>query len=245
MPLLLYKSLLSIVLLATVLFGMFTMFEVFGKAEARYDARKIIRLHKINGVLYVILFLYIGYLCLGYLKRSQAEPSPRVALHGLLALGVFLLLLLKVVSIHFYRKYYEQAKVLGILIGLLSLAMVGVSGGYYMLVVGFGELRPPPPAEAMVKPADIVLKTDEASIQAGRRLYEDKCTFCHDPNGRETVVGPGHKGILKREVLPVSGRPATVENVVRQLQHPYRKMPSFAYLDKKQLEDIVAYLNTL
>jgi mono/diheme cytochrome c family protein len=95
------------------------------------------------------------------------------------------------------------------------------------------------------KPSDMALRTDQQSISEGRRLYDKHCLRCHSPHSHETIVGPGHKDVLHRPKLPVSNRPATVENVARQLLDPYGTMPSFADLNKEQVEDIVAYLNTL
>lgn len=95
------------------------------------------------------------------------------------------------------------------------------------------------------KPADISLKTGKQGLEEGRRIYEEKCLPCHDPQSHNTIVGPGHKDILRRPNLPVSNRPATVENVARQLKTPFKAMPSFADLSKEQVEDIIAYMNTL
>jgi cytochrome c2 len=98
------------------------------------------------------------------------------------------------------------------------------------------------PSEPVAK---VNVKTDAQTIAKGKELFESKCSFCHDPNSTRTVVGPGLKGILKRDKLPVSKRPATPENVMRQLKEPDGDMPSFSYLSEKELEDIIAYLNTI
>ncbi|MEW6418126.1 MAG: cytochrome c [Nitrospirota bacterium] len=58
-------------------------------------------------------------------------------------------------------------------------------------------------------------------------------------------MGPGHKGILKNPLLPVSKKPATPENIVHQLKKPYKDMPSFSYLSDTEVQNIIAYLNTL
>ena len=59
------------------------------------------------------------------------------------------------------------------------------------------------------------------------------------------LSGPGLKGILKRPTLPVSGRPATPENVYRQLREPYKNMPSFAQkLTDDDVFNLIAFLNT-
>jgi cytochrome c2 len=59
-------------------------------------------------------------------------------------------------------------------------------------------------------------------------------------------IGPGLKGILTREKLPVSGKPATPENVIHQLKEPFKDMPSFrSSLSEQDINDLIAYLKTL
>jgi mono/diheme cytochrome c family protein len=88
-------------------------------------------------------------------------------------------------------------------------------------------------------------KTDAESIQRGRDIFIAQCTFCHKANSTETIIGPGLKGILKKAKLPVSKKPATPENIVHQMKRPYQKMPSFPYLTDEEIQNILAYLNTL
>jgi cytochrome c1 len=59
------------------------------------------------------------------------------------------------------------------------------------------------------------------------------------------MVGPGLKGLLKNPALPVSKHPATAESLRFQLRQPMGRMPSFAYLSEDEMNDLIAYLNTL
>jgi cytochrome c2 len=95
------------------------------------------------------------------------------------------------------------------------------------------------------KMPSFTVKTDPESIQRGRDIFVAQCTFCHKTNSTETTVGPGLKGILKRAKLPVSKKPATPENIVHQMKRPYQKMPSFPYFSDEEIQNILAYLNTL
>lgn len=100
------------------------------------------------------------------------------------------------------------------------------------------------------KPAGAVKpQAQEAALsplaQAGERLFQQKCAFCHYTNKTDTKVGPGLKGISKRPTLPVSGLPPTDENLRKQLKTPYAKMPPFADLPQKQVDQIIAYLKSL
>jgi len=94
-------------------------------------------------------------------------------------------------------------------------------------------------------PVKIVLKADIDSITAGRTLFEQKCSICHYIDRDEYFAGPSLKGILKNPWLPVSKKPATPENIVSQMRHPYTSMPSFAFFSDGDLMSILAFLNTL
>ena len=89
------------------------------------------------------------------------------------------------------------------------------------------------------------VRTDSESISKGEKLFNPKCSMCHDPNSTEMLVGPGLMGILKKQELPVSKRPAIPVNIIKQLKTPYNVMPSFPDLSEEDIQNIIAYLNTL
>ena len=89
------------------------------------------------------------------------------------------------------------------------------------------------------------VQTDPESIAAGKQLFNRKCVICHDIESSEMRTGPGLVGILKKSKLPVSKKPATPENIKRQLLDPYERMPSFTYLSEDDIQDLIAFLNTL
>jgi cytochrome c1 len=137
---------------------------------------------------------------------------------------------------------------MGLILAFTSFAMIGTSAGYFLVVSKFGREIPVPRTAEQKKDTvqeKILAKTDAQSIAKGKELYESKCTFCHDPFSNKTLTGPGHKGILKNPLLPVSKKAATPENVANQLRTPYKNMPSFSYLSDEDVQNITAYLNTL
>jgi hypothetical protein len=225
------------------------MFEVFGRAEKKYNIDKLRNFHRLDGKLYFILYVLIAYFCLSFIYHTKAELSPRATFHGVFALSVLVLLLLKVSFVRIYRQFYGYVKTIGILIALLTFGMIGTSAGYYLLITNFGTdilfKKAVEEKRGLSKEAMIIVKTDMESIKKGRELYDSKCSFCHDPYGTEKIVGPGHKGILKNPFLPASKKPSTPENIANQIRNPYRDMPSFSYLSNEQISDIIAFLNTL
>jgi cytochrome c1 len=50
---------------------------------------------------------------------------------------------------------------------------------------------------------------------------------------------------MNKQILPSSGRPATLENVRSQIIKPYRSMPAFPDFSDEQMADLMAYLKIL
>ena len=249
------KSLLSLLLFAIASVAMYAMFKVLGRSTPPLSTERLKRLHKASGYLYVAVFVFISYLCIGFAAASRGEPSPREALHIVLALSIIALFLLKVLYVRFFRQFYGGVKTIGVLLGIFTFVLVGLSAGFYLITSHFGQdltvdksvyyMLKGPFLVVRERPGVMTIRTDQLSIERGRTLFESKCSICHDPNSTRTIIGPGLKGILKRPTLPISGRPATAKSIRLQLRQPIGRMPSFAYLSNEQLEDLIAYLNTL
>lgn len=236
--------------------AMFTMFEILGRGEKRYDFAKLKRIHRTNGIIYLLVFFFITYFCLNFIISSKSELTPRGAIHSIFAFAIVILLVLKISFVRFYRQFYGKVQTIGLLIALLTFGMVGTSGGYYLLVTRFGtdntfdkimEYKKKGPSLMMKKKEEIkvLVRIDPSSIGKGKNLFDSKCSFCHDPYSTGTIVGPGLKGILKNKTLPVSKKPATPENIANQIKNPYKDMPPFTYFSDEDVHNIIAYLNTL
>ncbi|MBI4687951.1 MAG: cytochrome c [Nitrospirae bacterium] len=256
MSILYFKSLLSICMIILSIIAMFTMLEIIGKGERKYNIEKLKKIHKANGALYFIIFLFITYFCLSFIINSKSELSARSTFHSIFALTIIVLMALKVSFIRIYRQFYGKVQTLGILIALITFGLMGTSGGYYLLVTEFGidktfdkmmEYKTGNPVKTADRKegARIVVRTDPESILKGKGLYESKCFRCHKATSTEWHVGPGHKGIMKNQFLPVSKKPATPENIANQLRNPLKDMPSYAHLPDEDILNIIAYLNTL
>lgn len=253
-----FKSVLALVMTALAVVAAVTMFETFGRNQKRFDGETMKKIHRTGGWIYFIFFTVILYFCLQFIIMTKAELSTRTVFHGTFALMILVLFVLKLSYIKAYRRFYENVKMIGLLMVLATFGLVGTSAGYYLLVSEFGTdpsfdtimqykkqlvLAHRPGKGVSIQ--KVTVKTDPESIGRGKNHFDSKCTFCHHANSTETLVGPGLKGILKRSNLPVSRLPATPENIVGQLKHPFNRMPSFEYLTDEEIADILAYLNTL
>jgi mono/diheme cytochrome c family protein/heme/copper-type cytochrome/quinol oxidase subunit 4 len=251
------KSILSLLMLLPAVYGMYAMYAVFGQTPDADRATKHKRRHRAAGYVFVVLFLGVFYLCVAFAIAARTEPSPRAAIHILLALAIAALFMVKVLFLRRFRQFYEQTKIIGTTIGILSFMLVGISAGYYLAVSHFGldrtmdrsatyALRGPFLAVKQIGGFERgAIRTDHRSIERGRVLFVSRCSACHDPQSTRVVVGPGLQGLLRKPKLPVSGHPATAESIRFQLKQPLGRMPSFAYLSPDEVEDLIAYLNTL
>jgi cytochrome c2 len=251
------KSLLSLLLLLLTGLSMYTMFEIFGRGPSVASAGHLKKLHKASGYVFVLLFVLVSYLCIGFMMASKAELSPRAALHVVLAYSLIALFFLKVLFVRVYRQFYAHARTIGIVMGVMSFVLVGITGGYYLAVSGFGKDRsvdksayyelkgPLLHVVGTGMPGPAAIRTDRLSIGRGKTLFLSRCASCHDALSTNTIVGPGLKGLLKNPALPVSKHPATAESLRFQLRQPMGRMPSFAYLSEDEMNDLIAYLNTL
>ncbi|RJQ49946.1 MAG: cytochrome c [Nitrospiraceae bacterium] len=251
------KSILSLALVIVAAVDMLAMFEVFGRNERKYNPETLKKIHRAAGILYLIVFSVITFLCLRFIYLTKTELSVRGTFHGVFALAIVILMAVKVMYIRTYKQFYNHAKVFGVLIALFTFGTAGVSAGYYLLVSEFGteksydriiqykERAVMPKREKQDIRKQPAIMTDPESIGRGKNIFDSRCKFCHDAYSMDTVVGPGLKRILKNAELPASRRPATPENIREQFIHPFSRMPSFENLSDEEVEDIIAFLNTL
>jgi mono/diheme cytochrome c family protein len=237
--------------------AMFTMFEIFGRGTAHYKVTTLKMLHRVNGVLYLILFLYIAYHCIDFIISTKGELSSRATFHSLFALLIIVLFSVKISFIKIYKQFYAQSRTLGLVMALTTFGMVGTSGIYYLLVSGFGKheiqatvisAQVEAPTETLLRKDElpkIELRTDTESIRTGRKLFKESCSFCHDPQSTKVVVGPGLMGVLKNPTLPASKRPSTPETIAEQLRTPIKDMPAFSHLEEDEVINLISFLNTL
>ena len=77
------------------------------------------------------------------------------------------------------------------------------------------------------------------------QLFNQSCAMCHYPDQAETKVGPGLKGLYKKDQMSISGWKVTDDNVRRQLKTPYANMPPFPDMTEEEMQALIAYLHAL
>ncbi|MDH4220719.1 MAG: cytochrome c [Candidatus Aminicenantes bacterium] len=238
MSLFVTKSIIAGILFIAGLFALLTMLSLMGKTERKASPKSLRRLHKIFGFIFTILILVNSYLGMKYWTAAGDQLSTRAVFHGILALALLIILILKIVIVQFYNQFLRFAPVMGITVFALSFVVFSTSAGYFLLRTICAQ----PETSEFSTPSPTSLK---GNVERGVSLFNNKCASCHYADKEEARNGPGLKNLLKRENLPSSNRSATVENILLQLKKPWRVMPSFTSFLEQELIDLMAYMKTL
>ncbi len=215
-----------------------SMLTLMGRQNRKMKPSFLKILHKINGYIFLILLLIISYVCIKYVAGVGDRLPPRAISHSILALFLLIIFFIKISIVRFFKQFLKFVPVLGIIVLTLAFVVTASSAGFYFL-------RSADSISETVDNSPIPVNSLEGSAEKGKTLFQNNCSFCHYADKEESQTGPGLKGLLKKEKLPHSGRPATVENVRNQLINPIHSMPSFKDLPEQDIADLLAYLGII
>jgi mono/diheme cytochrome c family protein len=89
-----------------------------------------------------------------------------------------------------------------------------------------------------------MLSAGKGNAAKGKAVFEP-CAVCHNPDSAEKKMGPGLKGLYKKDKL-TNGKKPTDANVKAQIDEGGHGMPAYKdMLSDTEKDDLVAYLRTL
>lgn len=232
------KSIIAVALLTAGSVSLISMLAHMGRTKRKSSPEFLRKLHKASGVIFALLLLVNSYLGMRYWVMTGDSLSTRAVFHGVLALVLLVLFLLKICIIRFFKQFLKFAPVMGLIVFALCFVVFSTSAAYFLLRTAFV------PQEA-TQPSPSRLPSSPGRIENGMALFNSQCASCHYADREESRNGPGLKNLLKRDALPASERPATVENILLQLKKPFRVMPAFPSLSEQESADLLAYLKIL
>jgi len=238
MPIFLLKSIMGLIFFAAALGAALSMLTLMGRQNRKMKPSLLKILHKINGYIFLLLLLVISYFCIKYVAGVGDNLPPRALSHSILALFLLIIFFIKILIVRFFKQFLKFVPVLGIIVLSLAFVVCATSAGFYFL-------RAANPVSAGADDSSLQNNSLKGSVEKGKILFQNKCSFCHFADKEENQTGPGLKGLLKKEKLPHSGRPATVEIVRNQLFRPVLTMPSFKNLPEQDIADLLAYLGII
>jgi len=238
MPLFLIKSIIALFLLIAALTSAFSMFTLLGKAEKKADPAVLRKVHRTAGFVFGLLLLVLITLGADFLAAEGDGVSPRVVIHYTLALSLSAIFLLKFLIVQFFKLFLRIVPTLGMTVFALTLVIVLGSAGYYAL--RGGKIYPSDTAAGAAKQTEL-----QGNMETGSRLFAGRCAGCHFSDREDQKTGPGLKGLFRWSSLPISGRPVTVDSILRQLKTPFKSMPAMTGLTEQDLADLLAFLKTI
>jgi cytochrome c len=85
---------------------------------------------------------------------------------------------------------------------------------------------------------------DKGDAAKGKTTFE-QCGICHSPDTDEKKVGPGLKGLFKKDKL-TNGKKVTDANVRAKIEEGGGGMPAYKdMMSDTEKDDLIAYLKTL
>jgi mono/diheme cytochrome c family protein len=241
------KTILALLLLIVGFVATLTMLFLLGRGEKARRPNRVRGAHKVLGFVFFILLLVLVFTGMRYVAWGRGEPSPRAIMHVVLAAALFTVFVVKLLIVRFYRGLLWIVPTVGMIVFVLAVLVFSTSAGYYLArrgqIRGGGEEAASGIVEEAAELSGELAALGEAEL--GAVVYEKYCAFCHYSGSTESKLGPGLKGVLRAESLPVSGRPATVQNILSTLQNPIGTMPAFTKLTAEELEHLIAFLETI
>ena len=146
---------LGLLFILTGIVCVYTMLEIRGRPNLTLDSKVLIRIHKISGYIFVLLYIVVLVLMIVKIWNYRVELSPRVNIHVLLAIITFSILAVKVAAARVYKKLSAQMLFFGVLLFFVAFSLNGITGGYYILQTTMGISSP------------------------HKGLVERKCSRCH------------------------------------------------------------------
>ncbi len=88
-------------------------------------------------------------------------------------------------------------------------------------------------------------KAASGDATKGKDVFESNCSVCHNADSAEKKMGPGLKGLFKKEKLN-NGKKPTEANIRALINAGGNGMPPYGdMLTPEEKNDVVAYLKTL
>ncbi len=100
-------------------------------------------------------------------------------------------------------------------------------------------------AAGLMGSAQQLAAAPKADAAKGKEVFE-QCAVCHNADSDEKKMGPGLKGLFKKDKLTSNGKKPTEANVLEKINEGGNGMPPYKdMLSDQEKADLIAYLKTL
>ena len=97
---------------------------------------------------------------------------------------------------------------------------------------------------ALAGASKILISAGQGDAAKGKAVFE-QCAVCHNPDSEDKKMGPGLKGLFKKDKM-TNGKKPTEAAVRAQVDDGGQGMPAYKdMLSDQEKDDLIAYLKTL
>jgi cytochrome c len=97
---------------------------------------------------------------------------------------------------------------------------------------------------ALAVSGKLMVSAPKGDAAKGKAVFE-QCAVCHNADSDEKKMGPGLKGLYKRDKM-ANGKKPTEANVLEKINDGGNGMPAYKdMLSDQEKDDLLAYLKTL
>ena len=90
----------------------------------------------------------------------------------------------------------------------------------------------------------VVMSAGKGDAAKGKEVFE-QCAVCHNADSEDKKMGPGLKGLFKRDKM-TNGKKPTEANIRSRVDEGGQGMPAYKdMLSDQEKDDLIAYLKTL
>lgn len=90
------------------------------------------------------------------------------------------------------------------------------------------------------------LFAQKGDAKAGKDTFDNNCGVCHNSDSTEVKVGPGLKGLFKKDKMATTGKAPNDANVLSKINEGGNGMPAYKdILSDAEKANVIAYLKTL
>jgi cytochrome c len=89
------------------------------------------------------------------------------------------------------------------------------------------------------------LYAQKGDAAKGKEVFE-QCSVCHNSDSTEVKMGPGLKGLFKKDKMTSTGKPVTEANILGKINEGGNGMPAYKdILSDAEKANVIAFLKTL
>lgn len=93
--------------------------------------------------------------------------------------------------------------------------------------------------------AGSTLYAQKGDAAKGKEVF-DQCSVCHNSDSTDVKIGPGLKGLFKKDKMSTTGKAPTDANVIQKINEGGNGMPAYQdILSAEEKANVIAYLKTL